>query len=234
MDGSRLEPEDDDGDAARAFEALRAEVAALRRGVELVARQAQQGGPAAPDYSPTLGKMEQALQAIAGRLEAVERAPALAVTPADQAGELRLEMFRIGQDARDGLAHSQARLDATVGDLRGMIESALTRRDQRKWLLIMAAYGVLGGVLLWFVLTAFLPWGGGTWLAGLAYGGRWNAGQVMMRDANPAEWERMVRLYNACPRDSLTELCAAAMAVRTIAPSRPPTRDPRATNQEKP
>jgi hypothetical protein len=56
---------DDDDDAARAFEALREEVAALRRGVELVYRQGQQ---AVPDYSPTLGQMEQALQAIAGRL----------------------------------------------------------------------------------------------------------------------------------------------------------------------
>jgi hypothetical protein len=230
MDGSSREPEEEDGDAARAFEALRAEVAALRRGVELVARQGQQSGPAAPDYSPTLGKMEKALQAIAGRLAAVERAPALAVTPAEQAGELRREMLRIGQDARGGLAHSQAQLDATVGELRGMIESALTRRDQRQWLWAVGGIGASGGILLWFLLTAFLPWGGGTWLAGLAYGGRWNAGQVMMRDANPAEWERMVRLYNACPQDSLTELCAAAMAVRTVAPSSPP-REPRRTNQ---
>jgi hypothetical protein len=76
------EPEGDDGDAARAFEALREEVAALRRGVELVYRQGQQAAPGAPDYSPTLGKMEQALQAIAGRLEAVERQPALMLTPA--------------------------------------------------------------------------------------------------------------------------------------------------------
>ena len=76
---------DDDDDAARAFEALREEVAALRRGVELVYRQGQQSAaaaPDAPDYSPTLGKMEQALQAIAGRLEAVERQPALTLTPA--------------------------------------------------------------------------------------------------------------------------------------------------------
>ena len=43
--------------------------------------------------------------------------------------------------------------------------------------------GVVGGALLWFMLTAMLPWGGGTWLAGLASGGRWNAGEAMMQDA---------------------------------------------------
>ena len=61
MDGMDHEPEDDD-DAARAFEALREEVAVLRRGVELVYRQGQQSAaaaPGAPDYSPTLGKMER-------------------------------------------------------------------------------------------------------------------------------------------------------------------------------
>jgi hypothetical protein len=41
MDGVNHEA-DDDGDAARAFEALREEVAALRRGVELVYHQGQQ------------------------------------------------------------------------------------------------------------------------------------------------------------------------------------------------
>src|SRR4051794_27438739 len=84
MDGVDQEPADED-DAAQAFEALREEVAALRRGVELVYRQGQQtasAAPAAPDYSPTLGKMEQALQVIARRLEAVECQPALTLTPA--------------------------------------------------------------------------------------------------------------------------------------------------------
>jgi hypothetical protein len=58
-------------------------------------------------------------------------------------------------------------------------------------------------------------------LAGLAFGGRWNAGEAMMQDASPAQWERMVRLYKACPQDSTVELCEAATAVRTIPLSRP-------------
>jgi hypothetical protein len=69
------------------------------------------------------------------------------------------------------------------------------------------------------MLTAILPWGGGTWLASLAFGGRWNAGEAMMQDASPAQWDRMARLYKACPQDSTTELCEAAIAVRTIAPT---------------
>ena len=60
-----------------------------------------------------------------------------------------------------------------------------------------------------------------------SYGGRWSAGQAMLGDANPEMWDRMVRLYNACPRDSTTELCEAVLAVRTIAPDAPAPPAPR-------
>ena len=220
-----------DGDGAeQAFEALREEVAALRRGVELVYRQGQDArGPAeaGPDYSPTLGAIAKELKGVGARLDAMERAPALAVTAADQTAGVRRELHQIGQDARSGLAHSQAQLDGTVRELRGMIGSAREWRDQKQWLWTAGVCGAMGGALLWFVLTAFLPWGGGTWLAGLAFGGRWNAGEAMMQDANPAEWERMVRLYKACSQESTTDLCEAAEAVRTIPPARPLPRETR-------
>lgn len=58
-------------------------------------------------------------------------------------------------------------------------------------------------------------------LACLAWGGHWNAGEAMMRDANPAQRERMVRLYKACRQESATELREAVETVRTISPSQP-------------
>ena len=219
MEQSRAADEVDG--AEQAFEALRAEVAALRRGIELVYRRSQEAaGPAVagPDYSPTLGAIAKELKAVTARLEAMERAPALATTSAQQAAELRRELHHIGQNARGGLAQSQAELDGAVRELRGMISSARERQDQKQWLWTAGVCGALGGALLWFFLTAFLPGGGGTWLAGLAFGGRWNAGEAMLQDANPVQWERMVRLYKACSADSTTELCEAAMAVRTISP----------------
>jgi hypothetical protein len=53
----------------------------------------------------------------------------------------------------------------------------------------------------------------------------------MMQDASPAQWDRMVRLYKACPQDSTTELCEATTAVRTISPSRPPPHESHAKQQ---
>ena len=74
------------------------------------------------------------------------------------------------------------------------------------------------GFVLWWPLTQVLPWGVGNRLAATLIdgGGRWEAGRVLMREEDPRSWERMVRLYRACPQDSTMELCEAVMAVCTI------------------
>ena len=223
MGGASHEPEDD-GDAARAFEALREEVAALRRGIELVYRQGQQAGPVdqaaagAPDYSPTLGKMEQALQVIAGRLEAVERQPALTLTPAS----FRAEIDAVAQGAVSVVSRpftdavQEAR--AAARDLEALAGRVREQWEQRVWLAIVGVAGVLGGVFLWFMLIVMLPWGAGDWLAALPLGGGpWQAGEALMQRDSPASFDRMVRLYKACGEQA-TELCEAAITVRAIQP----------------
>ncbi len=130
MDDMSHEPEDD-GDAARAFEALREEVAALRRGVELVYRQGQQSGTIAPDYSPTLGKMEKALQAIAGRLEAVERQPALRLTPASFRSEIDNVALSVVGAAGRPFADAVQEVRGAARDLKTLAGRVREQREQR-------------------------------------------------------------------------------------------------------
>ena len=206
--------------AEQAFAALRAEVAAQHRVLERIAAVlADPGRQEVPDYSPTLGAMVQELKAVTARLEALEQRPALASTPAAQAAALRGELHQAGEEARRGLAHSQAQLDGAVRALHGLIRSANEWRDQKQWLWMVGGIGVMFGVLLWFMLPVILPWGAGDWLSALPIGGGpWQAGAALMQRANPAAWERMVRLYQACPPGRATELCAAAMAARPAPP----------------
>jgi hypothetical protein len=82
--------------------------------------------------------------------------------------------------------------------------------------------------LAWWPLTAVLPWGGGNWLAATLIGGdRWLAGQTLMREADPKTWDRMVQLYNACPRAITADQCQAAMAAAASPPA-PPVPPPEA------
>ena len=215
MDGMTPEPEDD-GDAVRAFEALRGEVAALRRGVELVYRQDQQTAPGAPDYSPTLGQMEKALQAIAGRLDAVERQPALTLTPA----RFRTEIDSVAHGAVSTISRpfieavQEAR--AAARDLTALTGRVREGREQRTWVLSAGALGLIAGVGLWYVAAGLLPRSAGDWIAASLIGGsRWQAGATLMEEASPDSFDKMARLYKACGEQT-TALCEAAIAVRSI------------------
>ena len=208
----------DDGDAVRAFEALRAEVAALRRGVELVYRHGEQAGSGAPDYSPTLGQMEKALQAIAGRLEALEGQPALTLTPA----RFRSEIDSVASGAVSAISRpfieavQEAR--AAAHDLTALTGRVREGREQRTWVLTAGALGLIVGVALWYVAAGMLPRSAGDWIAASLIGGsQWQAGATLMEEASPDSFDKMARLYKACGEQT-TELCEAAVAVRSIQP----------------
>jgi len=213
-----------EGDAAQAFEALRAEVAALRRGVELIYRGQQDAagaaGPAPVDYSPTLGGMAKTLQAVEGRLQAIEGKPAMALTPSRFEADIRAAGHWAGEQGTSAVRMAASALTEAKREFEGVLAGARTAREQRARISSAAMFGVLGGVLLWFMAAAFLPWGVGHRLAVLLVdtGGRWKAGERLMDEADPDAWDRQVRLSKACPPDTLIELCEAAMVVRTIPP----------------
>lgn len=222
------EGEDLDGGAdgaERAFEALRAEVAELRGVLVALAQRTPQSGPAraaetaTPDYSPTLGVIAQELKEVGDRLDDIEGHPALALTPEEHAQQVAEAAKQARETAAGGAKWASTELAKASGELKQIVGSAHDQLAQRgrEWgaLLIGAALGLV----LWWPLAWLIPWGGGDWLAStLIGGGRWKAGQALMREADPEAWGRMVQLYNACPKDASTELCEAAMAVRTIPP----------------
>jgi len=227
------EGEDLDGsaDAAeRAFEALRSEVAELRGALVALAEQAQRPGravttasAAVPDYSPTLGVIAQELKEIGDRLDDIEEHPALALTPEEHAQQVAEAVKQARDHAAGSAKWASTELAKASGELKQIVGSAHDQFTQqgREWGAL--AIGAVLGFVLWWPLAWGLPWGLGDRLAStLVLGaGRWGAGQTLMREADPETWGRMARLYNACPKSSSTELCEAAMAVRTIPPVAP-------------
>ncbi len=223
-------PGDEADGAEQAFEALREEVAALRRGIELVYRQAQQGGPAgpaaaaagAPDYSPTLGVIAQELHAVGKRLDGIETHPAMRLTPAAYAQQVTMGVRQAQDESGRGLTHAQGRFSDGLQEIRRLIGSAHSQLAQQRREYVAVAIGAALGFVVWWPLVFLTPWGGGHWLAAtLIGGGQWQAGETLMQEEDPVTWDRMVRLYKACPQDSTTELCEAALAVRAMPQGRP-------------
>ncbi len=223
-------PEDEADAAERAFDALREEVAALRRGIELVYRQQQagaagQGAAEIPDYSPTLGAMAQELSAVGKRLDGIEAQPALRLTPGGIAQQVAAGVRQASAEAARGHAQAGTRLDDAVREMQAMIGAANEQFRQQRRELIALAVGAAMGLLLWYPLVWLTPFGGGHWLAAsLIGGGRWGAGATLMREEDPLAWQRMARLYKACGEQG-TETCEAAMASRAI-PLREPVTSP--------
>lgn len=219
----RIEPDREAGQAdgaEQAFEALREEVAALRRGVELVYRQVQASPVAdAPDYSPTLGQMQKALENVAARLEAIERQPALQMTGASLRGEIDAGARSATHIISGSLAGAVNEMRSANNQMEGLFRQVRGRREQQARLWMAGVCGVLGGAFLWFFLAALLPWGAGDWLASLpiAGGGPWAAGQALLQRDSAQSWDKMVRLYDACGEQT-TQFCEAAIAVGRASP----------------
>ena len=216
-----MEEDADTGGAERAFEALRAEVASLRRGIELAYRQGEEAKTV--DYTLTLGQMMKTLEAVQGRLAAIESKPALVMTPAvyrreiDDAGRLAGETA--GRELREGAAA----LSGVTRELQEVSSQAREAREQRAWLISVGAVGLMVGVALWYVAVGLLPRSAGDWIAAsLIGGGRWQAGETLMERASPESFGRMVRLYNACGERPI-DLCEAALTAGAAA-------DPRGTS----
>ena len=146
------------GDPAQAFEALRAEVAALRQVIEA-------GGPQTPDYSPDLGRIVQGLNHVGATLEAIEAHPALRLTPA-QFGQA---MTQAGRELMSEVAqkYERARQDAERErhQLAGMIGTVRAKRNQTFWLIALPVAVFVFTLLASPVLLSGLPFGLNQWAA---------------------------------------------------------------------
>ena len=213
-----MDEDADTGGAERAFEALRAEVAALRQVIE---------EQTAPDYALTLGAIARELETVATRLTTIEGHPALAMTPERYSVQLIAAAERAHQGGGKAMWDVQTQLGNAARQLERSAGNIHTREEQQRRIGIALAGGVLLGIALWYVLPSLLPWGVGDWLAAsLIGGGRWQAGETLMERASPEAFGRMVRLYNVCGQQSI-ELCESAIIAR-------PAAQPRETPAERP
>jgi hypothetical protein len=154
------------GDPAQAFEALRAEVAALRQAIEAAAERQ------APDYSPDLGRITQAVNGVIDGLEAIEAHPAVRMTP-DQFGQA---MTRTGRELMNEVAqkYDRARQDAErerrhLAEMIGTLEG---KREQMFLLIGIPVVVFLFTLLLAPFLFSALPFGLNEWIGSIVMGSR--------------------------------------------------------------
>jgi hypothetical protein len=198
-------------DPAAAFEALRAEVAALRTSL------GYGDGREAPDYAPTLGKM-------AATLAKIEAHPALQLTPEAFAYQVRQARDAAQQQAGRDMSAAIQRVDAAGAGLERMAERQRTGREQVRQVAIMTAVGAVVGVIVWVCLSGpiarALPasWSVPERMAAATLRlDRWEAGARMMASENPEGWSEMVSGANLV-RSNVTALANCRAKASQLSP----------------
>jgi hypothetical protein len=202
-----LEPDelldDDAGDPAAAFEALRASVSTLsdnlqlemttiRKGVEAAFDQLERRGTSI-DYSADLGRISQQLSAMVERMEGLEKTPLLRqgaehyarVLERSGEGLVRSAVYQLEQQAFD--------LERINRNLSASMDGARERRRQNWWLASTGGAGIVIGVLFTLFAPRVLPEGTVPIIASAVMGETvWDAGMKMMMFASPETWGRVV------------------------------------------
>jgi len=148
--------------AAEAFEQVRVaveqqrgELALMRRAIEGLATE--RASIDVPDYSETLGHVVHGLDGINGRLDqvttAIVKSPALAMTPAQVAAQINRAAADLRSADHAALATATDEMKQQGRELRSVVQSALTARDQKDRQLWFGLGGLLIGILLWSFLA---------------------------------------------------------------------------------
>ena len=188
-----------EGDAAaEAFEAMRGELALLRRAMEgLAAERAQ--APEPIDYSETLGRIAKASAATATRVDVLAKAAQDAVAPRYIADRI----VAAGSGARDQdqrvIATARKGLEDVTRQLHGFVVSARAVDEQNRWLAWSAIGGSIIGILLWALLAGPIlratpdSWRWPESMAARMLGGTaWEGSRRLATANGPEKWNTMV------------------------------------------
>ncbi|MES3045296.1 DUF6118 family protein [Sphingomonas faeni] len=197
------------GDPAEAFDRLRAviegqdrELALLRRAVEGLA--AERAHIDVPDYTETLGAIQQGMNTATARINAIgqilAQAPALAMTPEQMAQRIAAAGSAARCDDQAVLAKAGEDKARVIAELRAIAGAAWTKADQKNrqlWFgLAGAAIGIVACTILPGLIAREVAPASWQWPERMAARmldlPRWEAGQRLMQTASPTAFSAIV------------------------------------------
>jgi hypothetical protein len=137
--------------ATLAFEALREEVALVRRAVAGLA--GERASIEIPDYSETLGQIMRASAATAQTLKSLAEMPALRLSAKDWSQEITAAAQDARRSDKQAIAQAQHEFERMAAEMAAYLRSARSAERQRQWLIWTAAGGVFAGMLLLAIIT---------------------------------------------------------------------------------
>lgn len=200
-------------DPAQAFDDLRAEVSVLRKDFEKFQDFLEDNPPA--DYSPDLGLIAKELAAVSGRLDALKKHPAIAMTPEQHGQAMARAGAELMRDAAEKLEQATRDLTRERHVLGGLIGEARTHDEQNTWLAWAAGGAFVLALLLLPLCIRMLPSGAKSLVTAHLFmdATRLQAGQVLIQEGDPKTWKFLLTSWNlgAANREQISACMAAAV-----------------------
>lgn len=197
---------------ARAFEDLRAEVSVLRKAIEVLPDALDRNR--APDYSPDFAVLGQGMDAIGLALENLQKHPALRMTPEQHGAAVANAGSALIREAVQRFDHATQEAERERYSLAKVVGVARSKSDQRAWLAIAAAIGLVVGFGVFPFVMRAMPFGlDSATAAVIMHTDKWNAGMALMKAGNPDGWAQLTTDANlvSANREKITECRAAAV-----------------------
>jgi len=187
------------GNAAQAFDDLRAEVSVLRKSVERLPEDWRDAMP--PDTSLDLGQVKRAIGVIEQRLGEIEGRAVLRMSPADFRGGIERVVSDRLEGALSGIGVVEKELAAESEALRSVLPQLREAVRQKRLLGVLFGVGILVGVMAPVALLACMP----VWVRqDLAIhslpGTGTDVGAGIMQRADPTTWQDILNRYNFVDR----------------------------------
>lgn len=191
--------DDEQGDAAsQAFEEVRAEVTLLRRAIErLTAERAEV--PAPKDYDETLGRIAQAINKLAERMDVLADRPGIKITPEGIARQIVTAGGTTRADDQRTIAEARGALERATAQLASVVASARHGDEQNRWLAFAGIGGAIVGIVLWALFGGMIAratpdsWRWPESMATRALGGTtWEGARRLAAASYPDTWNAMV------------------------------------------
>ena len=175
---------------AQAFEDLRAEVSVLRKAIEALPDALDRNR--SPDYSPDFAVIGQGMDAIGVSLENLQKHPALKMTAEQHGAAIANAGGALIREAVQKFDRAAQDADRERHNLTNVIGAARSKADQRFWLTIAVAIGLVVGFGVFPVVMRTMPFGINSAMAAvIMHANRWDAGIALMKDGNPDGWARL-------------------------------------------
>lgn len=143
-----------DSSPAEAFEALRREVALLRRALEGLAAEQK----AQPDYSGVLAGIGARIKEQNTALGAMAEAPALRLTPEAMAQQIMRASERVRAEDSRLLGHAQNGMTTAARQIEAALATARTAQAQQRAVRWSAMLGIVVGIIVGAAFISIMNW----------------------------------------------------------------------------